>query len=379
MAQRKRVLFLINSLAGGGAERVMCTLLRHSELERNEFDIILGLIDNEKAGNVAPDWVDVRQLDGRKAFTRSILEVRKLFGEVQPDVTMSFLTRANFANVLNAQCPCIISERANTSAHFGNDAKGAISRAMVRTLYPRATKVICVSEGVADDLRVAFGVPAEKLVTIANPVDGDVIRTRGAEIPAVEVEAPYIMAAGRLVPSKGFDMLIRAYAAAKVGPKLVIAGEGSMRDELIALARECGVADRVVFPGFIANPYPLMRGAELFVLSSSSEGFPNALVEAMTLGVPVIATNSASGPSEILAEAPRASIADLTFAAHGVLTPVGSVERMTEALRAMQDAERRRAYSEKGVARVTAFSAEAAKDRYWSVIREALQVGRQRR
>jgi N-acetylgalactosamine-N,N'-diacetylbacillosaminyl-diphospho-undecaprenol 4-alpha-N-acetylgalactosaminyltransferase len=379
VAQRKRVLFLINSLAGGGAERVMCTLLRHSELERNEFDIVLGLIDNEKAGNVAPDWVDVRQLDGRKAFTRSMLEVRKLFGQVQPDVTMSFLTRANFANVLNARCPCIISERANTSAHFGNDAKGAISRAMVRTLYPRATKVIGVSEGVADDLRVAFGVPTEKLVTIANPVDGDVIRARGAEIAAVEVEAPYIMAAGRLVPSKGFDMLIRAYAAAKVGPKLVIAGEGFMRDELIKLARECGAADRVVFPGFVANPYPLMRGAELFVLSSSSEGFPNALVEAMTLGVPVIATNSASGPSEILAEAPRASIADLTFAAHGVLTPVGSVERMTEALRAMQDPERRRTYSDKGVTRVTAFSAAAAKDRYWNVIREALQLGRQRR
>ncbi len=379
MTQRKRVLFLINSLVGGGAERVMCTLLRHSEAEREEFDITLGLIDVEQAGNKAPDWVNVRQLDGRMSLTRSVLEVRKLFAEVRPDVCLSFLRRANFANVINAGSRSIISERANASAQFGSNARGAVSRAMIRALYPRAHKVISVSDGVSDDLRVHFGLPPEKLITIPNPVDVDVIRARAAEPAPIDIGEPYIMAAGRLVPSKGFDVLIRAYAAAKVKEKLVIAGVGELRDQLIALAHECGVGDRVVLPGYFENPYPLMRGAELVVLSSSIEGFPNALVEAMALGRPTIATNSASGPSEILAEAPRESITDLTFAAHGVLTPVGSVERMAEALSAMADPERRRHYSERGPLRVEAYSAKAAKDRYWAVIRDALQSAPQRR
>src|SRR5690606_36107673 len=156
VTQRKRVLFLINSLVGGGAERVMCTLLRHSEAEREEFDITLGLIDVEQAGNTAPDWVDIRQLDGRMSLPRSVLEVRKLFAEVKPDVCLSFLRRANFANVINAGGRSIISERATASAQFGSNARGAISRAMIRTLYPRAQRVIAVSDGVSDDLRMRF-------------------------------------------------------------------------------------------------------------------------------------------------------------------------------------------------------------------------------
>jgi glycosyltransferase involved in cell wall biosynthesis len=378
VTRRKRVLFLINSLTGGGAERVMCTLLRHSEAEREEFDMTLALLDDEPAANSPPDWVDVRQLDSRKQLARSVVEARKLIAAVKPDVTVSFLTRANLSNVLNARGPCIISERAHTATHFGHDAKGAVSKALVRTLYPRATKVIAVSEGVAEGVR-EFGVRLDRIVTIPNPVDFDVILAKAEEPPALKLEAPYILAAGRLTSTKDFDLLIRAYAASGVAPNLVIAGEGELREQLMTTARECGVEGRVLMPGFIANPYPLMRHAQMYVLSSKSEGFPNALVESMALGLPVIATNSPSGPSEILAEAPRESISDLTFALHGVLTPVDSVERMSEALRALQDPERRQAYGRKAAARARIFGASEAKDRYWEVIRSVLQPAPGRR
>ena len=99
---RKRALFLINSLAGGGAERVMCTLLAHSVDEREEFDIVLGLLDDEPAAYTPPDWVEVRQFDCRKSFPRSVAAVRSLVRELRPDVTLSFLTRSNMANVLSA-------------------------------------------------------------------------------------------------------------------------------------------------------------------------------------------------------------------------------------------------------------------------------------
>lgn len=370
--QRRKVVFLINSLVGGGAERVMCTLLRHSEAERDEFDITLALLDDKPAVNTPPDWVKVRQLDCRDSLLRSFLAVRQLYAEIKPDVTISFLTRANIVNVLNSRGPCVISERANTTAHFPSGLRGLLSRAAVRAVYPRAGSIIAVSSGVAQDLADNYGVPAERLASIANPVDIETILAKATEPPEVKIDEPYIMAVGRLVRSKNFAMLIAAFARCGSTRKLVIVGEGDERAALAGVARACGVEDRVLMPGFVGNPYALMRRAELFVLSSNAEGFPNALVEAMAVGAPVVATNCPSGPSEILADAPRETVQGITFARHGVIVPPDSADAMAEALCAMEDPERRRAYGEKAAARARDFSPVAAKDRYWDVIRSVM-------
>lgn len=372
MTARKRVLFLINSLTSGGAERVMCTLLRHSEAEREEFDMTLALLDDVPRASEPPDWIDVRQYDCRMSLLRSMSAARELLAELKPDLSVSFLTRSNFANVANAKGPTIISERAHTGAHLNRGARDIVSRATVRLLYPRATRVIAVSEGVAEELRDNFGVSPSKLATIANPVDIDALVAKSAEPSAVSVGEPYILGAGRLVESKNFELLIRAYAASGDQRTLVIAGEGGELDALKQVAQECGVGERVMFPGFVVNPYPLLRGADLYVLCSNSEGFPNALVESMAMGVPVIATNCNSGPSEILADAPQAAISGLTFAPYGVLTPPNAIEPMAEAIKAMRDAERRAGYGAKAAERAKHYSATAAKDRYWQVIRDVL-------
>lgn len=374
MTKRKRALFLINSLTGGGAERVMCTLLSHSEPERAEFDISLAVLDNEPAGNVPPEWVDVHQFDCRFSLARSFMAVRQLYAELKPDVSLSFLTRANLANALIAPTPCVISERAHTSHHLGKGLRGAVSRTMVRTLYPRAAKIIAVSDGVERDLRSNFGIPASKLISIPNPVDAEGIRQKAKQAPPVAIDGPFIMSAGRLVGVKNFAMLIRAFAAASGNRKLVIAGEGEERQILEGLAQQLGVGDRVILPGYIANPYPLMARADIFVLSSNSEGYPNALIEGMALGRPVISTNCNSGPSEILAEKPRGDISGLTFAEHGVLTPVGDTEAMADAIRTLDDPRRRGEYGAKAEARAATFSAAAIKDRYWNVLREAMNA-----
>jgi N-acetylgalactosamine-N,N'-diacetylbacillosaminyl-diphospho-undecaprenol 4-alpha-N-acetylgalactosaminyltransferase len=350
----------------------MCTLLRHSEAERCEFDMTLALLDEEPRANEPPDWIDIRQLNCHKSLLRSLSAVRDLVAELQPHATLSFLARSNFANVANAKAPCIISERANTRAHFNTGARGLVSRATVRLLYPRATKIIAVSEGVAAGLHENFNIPSEKLVAIANPVDIEALQAKASAPLTIDVGEPYILGVGRFVPAKNFDLLIRAFAASGDPRKLVIAGDGAGREALEALARQCGVADRVLFPGFIANPYPLMRGADVFVLSSSNEGFPNALVESMALGVPVISTNCNCGPSEILAETAQHQISGLTRAAFGVLTPSEEIAPMAEAIRMMKDAATRAAYGEKGRERAKHFSAASAKDKYWTVIREVI-------
>ncbi len=268
MARRKRALFLINSLVGGGAERVMCTLLRHSEPERAEFDISLVVLDKEAAGNAPPGWVDVRQLDCRFSLARSILAVREIYSEIKPDVSLSFLTRANLASVLSASTPCVISERTHTSNHLRKGLRGAVSRSMVRSVYPRASRVIAVSDGVALDLRENFKVPEEKIISIPNPTDVDAIREMSRAPLPVDVGGPFIMSAGRLVKVKNFAVLMRGFALAGGDRKLVIAGEGEERGALERLARELGIEDRVLLPGFIQNPYPLMAAADIFVLPS---------------------------------------------------------------------------------------------------------------
>jgi len=144
---RKRILFLINSLEGGGAERVMSTLLRHSASERERYDIVLGLLDDLPAAYAVPDWVEVRQLNGKQSFLRSVMAVRDLVADVRPHVTLSFLTRSNVANVLSGRMPCVISERANTSGHFSAGPRGMLSRAVVRAPLPclRAWPTICAT------------------------------------------------------------------------------------------------------------------------------------------------------------------------------------------------------------------------------------------
>ena len=369
---KPRILFLINSLEGGGAERVMCTLLRHSELYRDEFDMTLALLDNEERANMPPVWLDVRQLDCAKSNLKSLLGVRKLIHELQPDVTVSFLTRANVVSVINARGPCIISERANTSAHFPRTFGGFVSETAVRATYPFAARVIAVSEGVAQALRDHFGVRESRIVAIPNPVDIAAINAFAHERPALEIGGPFIIAVGRLIAPKNFAMLIRAFANSGIDGKLVIAGEGAERPNLQQTAEACGVSDRVLLPGFVSNPYALMARARAFVLSSNVEGFPNALVEAMAAGVPVIATNCPSGPSEILAEAPREKVNGLSFAKHGILTPMDDMNAMAEALISLQDDVRRDSYAEKAKARANDFAAAAAAQRYWEVIRDVL-------
>jgi N-acetylgalactosamine-N,N'-diacetylbacillosaminyl-diphospho-undecaprenol 4-alpha-N-acetylgalactosaminyltransferase len=363
-------MFVINSLAGGGAERVMNTLLSYSEPERREFDISLVLLDQEPSAYPPPPWLTVRQLDCRGSLRASCRALRRLFAEVRPDVSLSFLTRANVANIWASRGrPCVISERVNTSSHFGAGLKGRLARLLVRLAYPRASRVVAVSPGVAADLRERFGVPDDKLTTIENPVDIEAVRGRAQEPPEPAVAGPYVVGMGRLVPNKNFSLLIEAFHRSAYPGKLVILGDGPERDRLAQLAAGLGLGERVLLPGFVANPFPVVAGADLFVLPSKAEGFPNGLIEAMALGVAVISTNCASGPSEILAGRARADVRGLLQAEYGVLTPPGEVEPMAEALRSLQDPDVRRRYGQLAAVRAADFRVGITKARYWDILR----------
>jgi N-acetylgalactosamine-N,N'-diacetylbacillosaminyl-diphospho-undecaprenol 4-alpha-N-acetylgalactosaminyltransferase len=372
---KKRVVFLINSLVGGGAERVMATLLKASKDEAREFDLLFATLDEANEAYELPGWIERRRFDCRASTLKSFLAVRSLCADFRPDVVVSFLTRANVANVAVAPrfgAKAIISERVNTSAHFSTLAQRVIGGAMVRAAYPHAERIAAVSIGVADDLVEHFGTPREKIVVIDNPVDIETISARALETPEFQIEGPYVLAVGRLTKNKNFEMLIEAFARSGIEGKLVILGQGELQDALRAHAAAHGVGDRVLLPGFAANPYALMRRAQIFALPSNAEGFPNGLVEAMAAGAPVVSTNCRSGPSEILAERGRHQVNGLTCAKHGVLVDTDNAEQMAEALRRMQDPHLRNVYAERAQTRARHYSVEAAKNRYWGLVRDAL-------
>lgn len=168
---------------------------------------------------------------------------------------------------------------------------------------PRYDSVICVS----DDLRdrcLAIGVPPERCVLIENAIDTDEFarRTDIAEAKrrlGVPPDRLLISAVGRLSPEKGFDLLIRAAARlfeSGLDGQVLIAGDGDAGAALQSLAAELGVADRVRLLGYVSDPRPLYEAADVFVLSSLREGLPNVVLEAMALGVPVVATRIAGVP-----------------------------------------------------------------------------------
>mgnify|MGYP001198529537 CR=1 FL=1 len=198
--------------------------------------------------------------------------------------------------------------------------------------YRRADAVIAVSQAMADDLVPRFGLAAARVRVIRNPVVTPglaELATAPCPHPWLEEGEPVIVGMGRFTRQKDFPTLLRAFAplCRQRLARLVLLGEGAGKAECAELATELGIADRVLLPGFAVNPYAWLSRARLFVLSSRWEGSPNALAEALALGVPCVATDCLSGPRELLADG-----------RYGPLVPVGDAERLASAMAATLDA-----------------------------------------
>lgn len=309
---RRRALLLIPSLRGGGAERVIVTLLRH--LNQSQFQLALAVVDSREAAYRADVPEDVAFIDlGCTRVRYALPKIMRLIWQRRPDVVFSTLGHLNLAlAMLRPLLPngvryigreaCVVSEVLSEYTH------PRLWGWAYRRFYPRFDVVVCQSLDMREDLIGHFAFPPGKAVMIHNPVDIERIRRLAAEvistddeIPALDSESgPHLVAAGRLSRQKGFDLLIEALALCDDrGPRLTLLGEGPLRPALEELARQRGVADRVRFVGFQKNPYPFFARADAFVLSSRFEGFPNVVLEALACGTPVIATPAPGGVTEI--------------------------------------------------------------------------------
>ncbi|ANB01379.1 glycosyltransferase [Ectothiorhodospira sp. BSL-9] len=230
----------------------------------------------------------------------------------------------------------------------------------MRRLYPKADGIIAVSQGVAEDIQQITGLAPERLHVVRNPVITHRLAEQASAPPPhpwlTDNGDPVIMGMGRLTRQKDFPTLMRAFARLlrKRPARLLILGDGADRSTLEDLARELGIADRLLLPGFDPNPYAWLSRANLFVLSSAWEGSPNALTEAMALGIPVVSTDCRSGPREIL-----------QGGQYGPLVPVGDAAALADAMLEVLDSPLGPAYIKEAVAE---YHAETSARRYLEVM-----------
>lgn len=369
-----KVAFVINSLAGGGAERIMARLLTRSVETQPETELHLILLDIEPAAYQVPPGVITHQLDTKGSLFQGFKPLKEKLEQIQPNICVSFLTRSNILSI--AVCRmlgvrCVISERVNTSSHHAKNIAGYVARIATYLSYRHADQVIAVSSGIAKDLSENYGVPKRKITVISNPIDADMVRTLGASPMDVNHPRPLVVGMGRLVPNKNFAMLLEAFALSGATGTLLIMGEGPLQDELVHHAGKLGIADRVVFAGFRDNPFSVIAAADCYVLPSNGEGFPNGLVEAMCLGTPVVSTNCHSGPAEILDDRPYFDITDVTECKFGILVPVNDASSMSRAIAASVLPGQRAERGARALAGAGRFELDTTIAKYWQAIRGA--------
>lgn len=331
VSQQPDVALFLPLLLGGGAERVMVDLAGGFAERGLNVDLVLG-----KAEGVYLPSVHSRVNIVDLSSSRTVAALPKLAQYLRrnrPKALIATLEHANvvalMAGLLTGHKTRLVIREANTPSASAKKARGVSAQSvarLMRWLYPKADGIVAVSEGVAHDLSRAFAIPQEKVSVILNPV----LTNRVFELakapnphPWLEQDIPVILGVGRLTTQKDFPTLIRAFAKVRLQrqARLLILGEGQDRAELESLACELGVAADVHFAGFAENPFAYMVRASVYVLSSIYEGLPNALIQAMALGTPAVATDCPSGPKEVLEDG-----------RYGELVPMQDCETMAAAI-----------------------------------------------
>jgi glycosyltransferase involved in cell wall biosynthesis len=303
------------------------------------------------------------------SLATEVLRLRAILERTGANVVSSFLMRSHIIALLTKlwlrpRLRLIINvhEHMSESARhlYPRAVERSLMRLVTRQLFPRADLIVAPAEGVGSDLVENFGIPAAKVRVVHNPVDLRLIRSLAGE----EVEpwalpregAPLLVGVGRLVPLKGYDVLLRAMnrLPPALGARLLLLGDGPERPGLERLALDLGLDGRVTFVGHRENPWRYMRRADAFVHPSLTEAFPNVLGEALALDVPVIAADCSPGVREYLQNG-RCGI---------LVRPRDEVELAAAIERVLSSPDERRRLTHHGRARMESLDLDQVMRRY---------------
>ncbi|HMK50361.1 MAG TPA: glycosyltransferase [Thermodesulfovibrionales bacterium] len=231
---------------------------------------------------------------------------------------------------------------------------------LFKKAYKNADSVIVVSQGEKEDLVRNFSVPDSLINVIYNPIDIESIRRMSEEEADFQSDKPVVVSVGRLIFSKGFDILLRAFqkVRSRYDCRLIILGRGDERKRLEELSEALNLGEDVAFLGFHHNPFKFMRKAQIFCSATRYEGLGNAIIEAMALGLPAIATDCLSGPGETL-----------DAGKYGLLVPTEDPEAIAEAItKLLSDNELRKTFADLSVKRASDYSVDKALTRWEEII-----------
>lgn len=342
----KHVLFVIPYLANGGAQRALSNITLHFP---EEWDIDI-LVNSDRymsypyRGNIISLEINEKPKTSSVLFQFKVFVKRavKLYGlkrKKRYAACISFLDSANIANILSGKkyCKVIVSVRCSLIHPANSWQYRYIVNPLVKLLYNNSDKVVAVSKGVAKELVQYFHLQQSKVVAIENGYDVNEIRNLSLckqginkDILLANNGKKVIITSGRLSDQKGQGHLIRAFSRVcrqVQDSVLVILGMGPLEGYLKQLAVKNNIEDKVFFAGFTRNPFYHIAKADVFVLPSLYEGYPNSLAEAVCCGIPCIATDFQTGAREILAPqlfGKDNRIDHMVLSEYGILTPVCS-------------------------------------------------------
>ena len=368
---RKRIAILVNSLAAGGAERIVANLLTsiHKEYEVHLL-LLRDEIDYPVPEGQRIEFLSSERQGGSDAGSNMLRlplvawRLRKYCNDHEIDLLISFMTRPNFAAGLakkfGMRAAVIMSERVYTPLFYDpSTLRGKIGGQLVSLLYPYADAIVPNSEGTKEALIDIYGVRNTYFVAL-NQIPVKQIRSFSKEsVDDVDFSRFTFVCVAGFREQKNHLFLIDALKRIEnEDVQLLLIGKGRTFEGVRSRVASLGLTDKVIFLGQTENPHKYVAKSQCFVLPSNYEGFPNVILEALACGTPVISTDCLTGPRELLAPSFSSSIPEGTIheGEFGLLVPTDDVEAMSKAMAEISSrSDMRHRYSTTGVVRAADF------------------------